>query len=371
MQVLSTLNMVDVDIQNLFDKTVQEKVALSKELERFTDTDQKLTSLQKSYDQVVHDRERLIRERGLLSEKKGELETRLSALQRELNSLNEQKSQKDNLQKSLEEEVARLKKEKEELAQESGLLGAKMASLNEEIASLKSFKNRFQKQDDLSKALERENAELKEGKARLAQDKARIEARLSALQKEMDALKEFRERVKEKGDVVKALEAEKKKLEKSLDMANQKLAALKTLPLKIKTRSLPTTLTGEKVHLTIAAEGGSPPYTWTLNGSLPKGLSFNRVNGTISGIVGGAGNFNLKLKVVDARAMSFTTKSTIPWKVVERPGEKKKKVSPWFMVMTILSSLLLIYIMWGKYKARKVYKKMIASGYVPRWIKEG
>lgn len=59
--------------------------------------------------------------------------------------------------------------------------------------------------------------------------------------------------------------------------------AAATSTLTITTTSLPTGRLGTSYSATLAASGGTTPYTWTLSGTLPAGLSFNGTTGTISG----------------------------------------------------------------------------------------
>ena len=267
MQVISTLNLVDVDIQKLVDDTVQEKVTLTKELERYKETDLLFKNLQQQHSQLMDDRKKLAQEKEQISDKAVNLETRIGSLQRELGFL-----------------------------------------------------------------------------------------------------KKYQKTAQKKGEEIKALEEENKRLGASLDKAQSKLSAIKTTPLKIKTTSFPATITEEQVNLALAAEGGSTPYSWHLEGKLPKGLSFNQVTGTISGIVKSAGDYKFNVKVTDARGLSVKTKNDISFKVIRKYEEQKKKVSSWFVIMALISSLLLMYILWGKYKTRRYIKKMEAEGWTPIWV---
>ena len=268
MQVISTLNMVDVDIQKLVDDTVQEKVTLTKELEKYKDTDLQFKGLQQQYSQLADEQENLLREKEQISAKAANTETQAAALQREL-----------------------------------------------------------------------------------------------------DVFKKNQTAALKKGDEINTLQEENRRLEASLDAAQRKLSGIKTIPLKIKTTAFPATITEEQVDLALAAEGGSPPYSWHLDGNLPKGLSFDQVTGTLSGIVKSAGDYAFKVKVTDARGLHVETPKDISFKVILKYEEQKKKVSSWFVLMTLISSLLLIYIFWGKYKIRQHIKKMEAEGWKIQWVK--
>jgi hypothetical protein len=55
-------------------------------------------------------------------------------------------------------------------------------------------------------------------------------------------------------------------------------------PLEVTTTSLPAATVGQTYTATLAAEGGTSPYTWSVTaGSLPAGLTLNSSTGVISG----------------------------------------------------------------------------------------
>src|SRR6185369_2322799 len=63
---------------------------------------------------------------------------------------------------------------------------------------------------------------------------------------------------------------------------------------------------GTAYSQTLAASGGSPPYTWTVAiGSLPSGLSLS-ASGTISGTPGSPGTSSFTVKVTDGASLSTT-----------------------------------------------------------------
>jgi hypothetical protein len=68
--------------------------------------------------------------------------------------------------------------------------------------------------------------------------------------------------------------------------------------------SLPPGIQGVSYSLTLAAQGGSPPYTWSVppqgGNNLPNGLSMNQA-GTISGTPNAAGTFNFTIRVTDSQ----------------------------------------------------------------------
>jgi hypothetical protein len=71
-------------------------------------------------------------------------------------------------------------------------------------------------------------------------------------------------------------------------------------PLTITTTSLPGGTVGVAYSATLAANGGTLPYTWSITGSLPGGLTLNATTGGIAGTPTTAGTFNFTAQVVDA-----------------------------------------------------------------------
>ncbi len=71
--------------------------------------------------------------------------------------------------------------------------------------------------------------------------------------------------------------------------------------LAITTTTLPAGQVGVAYSTTLTTSGGTKPYTWTLTGTLPKGLSFNASTGTISGTpTASTAGTSLTFKVSDA-----------------------------------------------------------------------
>ena len=70
--------------------------------------------------------------------------------------------------------------------------------------------------------------------------------------------------------------------------------------LAITSGSVPNGATGQPYSFTLAAQNGTPPYTWAVTtGALPTGLSLN-ANGTISGTPTAVGTFSFSVKVTDS-----------------------------------------------------------------------
>lgn len=76
-------------------------------------------------------------------------------------------------------------------------------------------------------------------------------------------------------------------------------------PLAITTTSLPQGTVGTSYTTTLAATGGTTPYTWSVvTGSLPAGLSLNGSSGAISGTPNTAGTENFLVRVTDSDAQT-------------------------------------------------------------------
>jgi hypothetical protein len=270
MQVLSTLNMVDADIQKVVDETVQQNSALKAELETYKEIDQSLKSLQLQHEKA---------------------------------------------------------------------------------------------QEELKKAAQE--------KSELARQRSRLQAELDAANNKVESLAQFKESVEQKGDQVKALENQQKRMEQELNDARKRLAAVRTVPLAIKTTSIPTTITEQSVTVALSAEGGSPPYTWEIDGRLPSGLIFNSGAGIISGVAKSDGEYDFGIKVTDATGLSVRTKNNIPFTVIKKYEEPKSSVSFWFLVIAIALALNLIYWGYQKYKTNKYVKEMLEKGFKPVWVREG
>lgn len=72
-------------------------------------------------------------------------------------------------------------------------------------------------------------------------------------------------------------------------------------PLVITTASLPEGIVGGTYNATVTGAGGHPPYSWSLSGSLPPGLSLDGL-GTISGLPSAAGTFSFTILAMDGNS---------------------------------------------------------------------
>ncbi len=70
--------------------------------------------------------------------------------------------------------------------------------------------------------------------------------------------------------------------------------------LSITTQNLPVGNVGASYSGTLAATGGQTPYTWSINGSLPSGLSLTPSSGVISGTPSSSGVYGFTATVTDA-----------------------------------------------------------------------
>ena len=88
-------------------------------------------------------------------------------------------------------------------------------------------------------------------------------------------------------------------------------------PLGITTATLPNGTVGAPYSQTIQAIGGIPPYKWSVStGSLPSGLTFDPVAGTISGAPLLAGTTNFTVTITDNAATPNTAKQALALQVL-------------------------------------------------------
>jgi hypothetical protein len=89
------------------------------------------------------------------------------------------------------------------------------------------------------------------------------------------------------------------------------VAVSNILPLRVTTTALPAAVLGQPYGATPSAQGGIPPYTWTLTGgTLPVGLTLN-TTGTISGTTSALGLFPIVLQVRDSAGAAASASLSI------------------------------------------------------------
>ena len=75
--------------------------------------------------------------------------------------------------------------------------------------------------------------------------------------------------------------------------------------------TLPSGTTGSPYSLTFGVDGGLPPYTWAVSGSVPLGLTLNSASGVFSGTPTSKGTFNFVVQVGDTASNSATKNFTL------------------------------------------------------------
>jgi hypothetical protein len=90
-------------------------------------------------------------------------------------------------------------------------------------------------------------------------------------------------------------------------------------PLVVNTSSLPGGMVGSVYTASVAAVGGTPPYTWSLSpggGDLPAGLKLDRATGAITGTPALGGISNFMVKVTDAASPGQSATESLSVNVV-------------------------------------------------------
>ncbi len=89
--------------------------------------------------------------------------------------------------------------------------------------------------------------------------------------------------------------------------ATQPLSLTVLVPLTVSTTTLPNGTQNSAYNTTLAASGGTTPYSWSISsGTLPTGLSLASSTGVISGTPTGTGTSNFTVQVTDANSLTAT-----------------------------------------------------------------
>ena len=103
-----------------------------------------------------------------------------------------------------------------------------------------------------------------------------------------------------------------------------------TQPVAITTASLPSGTVGAAYDASLAAQGGTAPYTWSLaSGSLPPGLALSAA-GVLSGTPSAAGTYSLNVAVKDSSSPPESASATLVLTVTNRaaPGPTATPTPP-------------------------------------------
>ena len=73
-----------------------------------------------------------------------------------------------------------------------------------------------------------------------------------------------------------------------------------TEPLVLDSQSMPRGFVGQNYSFTLSASGGTPPYSWSITGSLPAGLTLDPSSGAITGVPQTVADSPIEVTVTDA-----------------------------------------------------------------------
>lgn len=372
MQVISTLNMVEPGVQKLVDETVKEKKQLAADNQRLTQANLALEAIERRYQEAVA-------EKAWMQKQDEELKARIVALNGRLAKLEDEakadQARRERAQ-TLVREAAALQDQNRQLAEErdqaqsrANQQKAQAEALTRELADLRRLGADQQDRDQRLKQAEARLAELAAEARAQDQEKREAAAKLARAQADLETARGEAKAQQDRGEALGKLEAKNRELGRELEQARQKIAAVKRLPLTIRTASLPGLRQGDRLELALAAEGGSAPYLWEAQGALPAGLVLQPDTGVITGTPREPGETAATLVVRDSLGEKVFSKKPVSFSVRPAPQEKEG-VSFWFMALAVVSCLMLAYILWGKYKARQYYKQMLAKGYKPMWVQQ-
>lgn len=100
-------------------------------------------------------------------------------------------------------------------------------------------------------------------------------------------------------------------------------------PLAISTTTLPQAIVGSAYTSTLAAAGGTSPYTWSItSGALPAGLSLAANTGILSGTPASSGNDSFGIKATDSSSPAQSVKATLALSVATAPPVVTEPIAP-------------------------------------------
>ena len=92
-------------------------------------------------------------------------------------------------------------------------------------------------------------------------------------------------------------------------------------PLAVKTTGLPAAQAGIPYTTTLAADGGTSPYQWSIgSGTLPSGLTLDPKTGTISGTPAAAGTSDVKVQAEDSAGATATAQLSLAVRPAVQPA---------------------------------------------------
>jgi large repetitive protein len=81
-------------------------------------------------------------------------------------------------------------------------------------------------------------------------------------------------------------------------------------PMSVVTTSLPDGAASTPYQVFLVADGGTPPYTWSLTGGTPPAGVTLSANGKLSGTPGAAGTSNFTVRATDSSLGGFQQSAT-------------------------------------------------------------
>jgi Putative Ig domain/Abnormal spindle-like microcephaly-assoc'd, ASPM-SPD-2-Hydin len=111
-------------------------------------------------------------------------------------------------------------------------------------------------------------------------------------------------------------------------------------PLQISTTALPAGQVQSTYTASLAASGGTAPYSWSLSsGSLPSGLSLSASSGTISGSPTQSGSFSLGIQVKDSSAPAQTTTKALSLNIAAASSSGENAIPATLFGLTVTFNL--------------------------------